>query len=167
MSIFLAVVPLILSTVAILASLHAFRTTHRTNLRPTLIFENSLREKSDKTVWCVENVGRGPAINVIMACADMNFLWKEEENILLPALSVGQQQHLDLLSVAWAFCAVYSDVDGRFYTTVCRENRNTVSLGNRYPNLTAKRYHYELLLHKNEISRALRGVSNLFHKFIA
>ena len=136
--------PVALSAVAIFVSFYAFRMTHWTSLRPILIFANIRREGPGHR-WIVENVGQGPAINIILCCANHDCRWKDEENTLMPALPVGQQIALGFFSRAGAFCAIYSDVAGYHYTTVCMDNSNKITTRNLYPDVSHKRGYYQVI----------------------
>src|SRR5215471_18038718 len=60
----LALIPVIVSVIAIIVANRAVTRS----LRPVLVFVCEVRDK----VWCVQNVGTGPALDVLVAEKDRN-----------------------------------------------------------------------------------------------
>jgi hypothetical protein len=135
---------LILSLVAIGVTYYSFRATHRTSVQPMLVFSNTGKDDRGTDVWFVENVGNGAAVNVVLTGGDTKLNWNKNEVALIPALARGNRMRLGWITSLGALLASYSDVFGRHYTSVCVGNRNTISKGNRYPELEPKWFQYQL-----------------------
>ena len=145
----IATFSLILSVLAIGVSYYSFRKTHKTSIQPILVFINEGRDESGNSYWSVENMGNGPAMNVLITGGNHNLSWNNDETVLLSAIQRGVRRKVGWIHSLAALVATYSDAFGREYTTVCVDNRNRVSDGNRYPSLKPTRYQWQLT--KNEI----------------
>jgi len=97
---------------------HSCRQSSRTRgLRPVLVFVCEVRDK----VWCVQNVGTGPALDVVVAEKDRNEqLWARFKR--LPPLPKGGK--IQLRSAPSFFAVTYHDAENHAYSTICSGYRN-------------------------------------------
>jgi hypothetical protein len=138
MDITIAVLALLFSAIAVTVSVYSFKRTHKTSIKPVLAFSNDIERQPEKTSWYVQNVGNGPALNVIVGSGTKDGDWDPTKCVLLPALSVNARVQLDWLWAPMALIAIYSDSFGATYTTICVGNRNRVVESNLHPHLKAK-----------------------------
>jgi hypothetical protein len=124
---------LAVSLAAVAVSYYCFRLALRRSVKPVLVFSHEGQGKDDKSVWHVENVGNGPAINVILAGRNVERQWKQ--SLILPALATGSRFRLTWITHTGALVAIYSDSSGGMYTTECFDSRNRIFAGNRFPGL--------------------------------
>ncbi len=54
-----------------------------------LVFMNDGKDDSGKSYWYVENVGNGPALNVLVTGGNTKLEWSKEEAVLLSAIARG------------------------------------------------------------------------------
>jgi hypothetical protein len=93
------------------------------------------RHESGTAYYKLENLGAGPALNVLVTGGTDESHWSAEETILMPAISQGGRKHLGWLRSQRAIVATYSDILGNEYTTLATSNRQHISRRNRYPAL--------------------------------
>jgi hypothetical protein len=105
---------------------YAFHRSLRSATRPVLIFSLA----SDFR-WKVENVGTGPAINIVVGDADSQGRFINVINCY--PLAAGSARELAWIGVCWKLAAVYPDVFGATFTTICQGNRNSVVTRNEFP----------------------------------
>jgi hypothetical protein len=103
----------------------------RTQIRPVIVM---LYEAS--TGWCIENVGNGPALNVIVSVkADRNLKWPDP--VRVPPVAANGSFALEWLRRldlrADSIGVYYEDFSGNQYSSVCTENLTTVSDGRAFP----------------------------------
>ena len=130
---------LLVSVFAMALSFYAFRTNHRTGIQPMLVFYS----KGKNTKWHIKNVGNGPAINVLITGGDVHLRWQKEENVMLSAIPIGDERRLAWINSLGSLLAVYSDVYGNEYTSVCVHNRNKITGKNLFKDLKPKKYEWE------------------------
>lgn len=129
-----------MSVAALGFSLYSFRRGRIAENRPILIFSNAEYIPGMKTTWTVENVGKGPAINVLLGALDSERRWDDSEWTQIPALPVGKPERLNAFKRGYGFVAYYQDALGNNYRSHCEENTNTIN--ENYPrprNIAAKR----------------------------
>lgn len=114
------------------------------NIRPILVFYNTRKGRSNKNQWVVKNVGNSPAINVIISCASSKFDWIEKDTVLFPALTQNEIKVLSWTTKHGALVSIYSDIENSEFTTVCKDNKNSISKSNEYPDLQPGKYAYQL-----------------------
>jgi hypothetical protein len=119
-------------TISILALLVAYfsnRGSVRAASRPILIFSMVSTFK-----WQVQNVGTGPAINVVVADCHPG----GRTDSVTDCYPIASGGHLDLawIRAGWELKAIYTDVFGRAYSTLCA-GKNTVFEGDEFPYLIA------------------------------
>lgn len=148
---------IILSAIAITVSIYTFRRTHKTSIKPVLIFSNDIESPADTTSWYLQNVGIGPALNVIVGSGEKEGVWEAENFVLLPALSVQGRVHLDWVRAPKALVATYSDSFGQNYTSICVGNRNRVVELNLYPSLSTETSLHQLRKHRTSIKSSTQS----------
>lgn len=144
MSIFFSSMSLIISLIAVLITLLIFRKTQKSSIRPYIVFFNSEKGMGDKTSWCIENVGNGPALNILIAGGTNQFEWNHEDITLLPAMTCNISKRLQWVKLHGALLATYTDICGREYTSICVHNKHTITEGNSFPNLEPRKFGYQI-----------------------
>jgi len=143
-----AIFALLVSAIAITVSVYTFKRTHKTSIKPVLVFSNDIESPAERTSWYVQNVGNGPALNVMVGSGEKEGDWEAENSVLLPALSVQGRVHLDWIRAPKALVATYSDSFRQDYTSICAGNRNRVVESNLYPSLNTKMSLHQLRKHR-------------------
>jgi hypothetical protein len=120
---------LIVASVALLVGLTSALITWYWNKRnqvvsvmPVLVFT---RRVSD--VWSIENVGKGPALNVVMRETDG--AGKVAQVVSIYPISANSQLDLPWLKSAQTLAARYSDIDGHWYWSECTQDQTTRGRG--------------------------------------
>ena len=114
----LALIPVIVSVIAIIVANRAVTRS----LRPVLVFVCEVRDK----VWCVQNVGTGPALDVLVAEKDRNEEpWARFKR--LPPLP--KDGKIQLRSAPSFFAVTYHDAENHAYSTICSGYRNRLQKG--------------------------------------
>lgn len=139
---------LIVSVIAITVSVYTFKRIHKTSIKPVLVFSNDIESPAERTSWYVQNVGNGPALNVMVGSGKKEGDWEAANSVLLPALSIQGRVHLDWIRAPKALVATYSDSFGQNYTSICVGNRNRVVESNLYPSLNNKTSLHQLRKHR-------------------
>lgn len=114
----------------------------RSHLQPVMVFY-----RLGDPLWRLKNVGNGPAINVLVTGGKTPQSWNQNTSGLFSAIAPGQELLLNWIKTPTdtrKLCAIYGDVAGRKYTSVCAENLNEVDEGNKYPSLKPKYYQFQL-----------------------
>jgi hypothetical protein len=119
------ILSLVFSGIAICISLFIFIRTQRTNTMPVLVFV----QKSEKT-WLLQNVGVGPALIVLAA---NNVSQGKCFPILFPPISAGAFIELNIFEKDANHGAVYTDIKGNYYSSLCVKNKNEFFERNKYP----------------------------------
>ena len=132
------------SLLAVVVSYYCFRLTQQRAVRPVLVFSPEGKDDKGISVWRVENAGPGPAINVSLAAGSSDRAWDPQTALLLPALSSGAKFRLTWIQRPLCLFGIYSDSEGRTYTTTCTRNRNRIERGNQFPALQPSRFAYQL-----------------------
>ena len=81
--------------------------------------------------WGLDNVGTGPAINQTVGDRSSDFSFVS----ITTCYPLAAGERLDLLWIkgAYELAAVYTDVYGNTFSTICKGNRNRVISGNNFP----------------------------------
>lgn len=141
----ISIISIVLSVSAISITYFIFRKTHKTSVQPVIVFSNLEKEKGDNTSWIIENVGNGPALNVLIAGGTHQFDWNDEDITLIPAIGCNISRRLHWIKQKAALLATYKDIYGREYTTICVHNKHTIKEGNSFPTLKAKKFGYQII----------------------
>ncbi len=123
---FIAIASVVISIIAVVFSYYSFRRNFRASSRPVLIFSMTSTFR-----WRLDNVGTGPAINLTVGDRSSDYSFVSITNCYPLAV----RERLDLLWIkgAYELAAVYTDVYGNTFTTICKGNRNRVIDGNEFP----------------------------------
>lgn len=120
-----------LSLVAILVSLVSFSLSFfqtsissKTQVRPivVIVYDGAIG-------WIARNVGSGPALNIVVAQRASEGGWKKP--VRIPPLATSTDFHLRWLghTNTEAIGVAYEDLQGRTYTSVCRNDLSSVRDG--------------------------------------
>jgi hypothetical protein len=114
----LAWIPVLVSVIAIFVAKRAVTRS----IRPVLVFVCEVRDE----VWCIQNVGAGPALDILVAEKD-----REEQPwarfMRVPPLPKDGKIRL---RAAPSFLAVtYHDAENNAYSTICSGYRNRLQKG--------------------------------------
>jgi len=122
----LPLVALALSAISLAASIWTFTRVEKRSVRPVLVF----RVGPDAT-WVIENVGNGPAMNVLVGEQSwQNKTW--DRIIQCNPIAVRDSITLPWLREARELAATYTDVSGRRYTSWCQSHLTEVLDGNKF-----------------------------------
>src|SRR4030095_6409514 len=114
----LAWIPVLVSVIAILVARRAVTRS----VRPVLVFVCEVRDK----VWCIQNVGTGPALDILVAEKDRDEHAGSRFRRVPPLSKNGKIQ----LRSAPRFLAVtYHDAENHAYSTICSGYRNRLQKG--------------------------------------
>lgn len=133
-----------LSVLALCFSYVSFRRSHRTGIRPVLIFSNDAFDEACTTTWFVENAGNGPALNVVL-CGGVSLAELDlRDAVVIPSLAKGSKERLGFIAQRVALVAKYSDIHGAKYTSTCFDNTNRLFERDKYPRLQPKRALFQI-----------------------
>lgn len=122
----IAIISTAISLLAVVVSFYTFHRSLKASSKPVLIF--SLRSEA---LWQLQNVGNGPAVNVLVGEMNVNRDWVNITNCY--PLAAGASVPLSWLRHGVELAAVYTDVYGGSFTTHCASNWNAVSSRNEFP----------------------------------
>ena len=116
-------IPVLVSVIAIFVANRAVTRS----LRPVLVFVCEVRDK----VWCVQNVGTGPALDIVVAEKDRDEQpWARFKR--LPPLP--KNGKIQLRSAPSFFAVTYHDAENNTYSTICSGYRNRLQKGRVFVN---------------------------------
>ena len=139
----ISVVSIVISVLAVWLSYYTFRRTLKEGVRPALIFS-----RRSETLWQIQNVGNGPAISLIVVDMDRNGEWRTVANCY--PLSSGAGTTLQWVEYGYQFAAIYTDINGGFFTTHYMNGQNRLVAKNKFPALKANRDEWFLVIASNE-----------------
>jgi hypothetical protein len=114
----LAWIPVLVSVTAVIVAKRAVTRS----LRPVLVFVCEVRDK----VWCLQNVGTGPALDVLVAERDRDEQpWARFERV--PPLP--KDGKIRLRSAPSFLAVTYHDAENNAYSTICSGYRNRLQKG--------------------------------------
>lgn len=123
---FIAASSVVISLIAIVFSYYSFYRTLHAASKPVLIFSMTSTFR-----WRLDNVGTGPAINLTIG--DRSGDWSFVSITNCYPLAAGERLDLLWIKGAYELAAVYTDVYGNTFTTICNGNKNQVINGNEFP----------------------------------
>ena len=123
LKLWLPIVAIVFSVVSFSLSFWQTLQGAQSRIRPVLVFV------WDKNGWNIQNVGSGPAINVVSFRSENTEDWIKP--VLLPPLSAGSSHHLHWLGKCnvRALAATYTDFESREYTTETWDDKQDFSNG--------------------------------------
>ena len=114
----LFLIPVLVSAIAILVAKRAVTRS----IRPVLVFVCEVRDE----VWRVQNVGRGPALDVVVAEKDRDDQpWARFRRV--PPLP--RDGEVRLRSAPSFLAVTYHDAENNAYSTICTGYRNRLQKG--------------------------------------
>jgi len=114
----LAWIPVLVSVFAILVAKRAVTRS----IRPVLVFVCEVRDE----VWCVQNVGAGPALDIVVAEKDGDEQpWARFMRV--PPLT--RDGKIRLRSAPRFLAVTYHDAENNAYSTICTGYRNRLQKG--------------------------------------
>ena len=138
MELFISLVSAVFSAAAVAVAYYSFRRGQEAAVTPTLVFS-----RRHATLWQIENVGSGPAVSLIIGDRSKDGTWKQVVNCY--PIAAGAAVELPWLRYGDQYGAVYTDVNGRTFTTICSNNRNKISKRNGFPDWQPKSNEWDLL----------------------
>jgi hypothetical protein len=120
------IVSLSLSGIAIIFSVSTFFRKQKTDTMPVLVFV-----RQSEMVWLLQNVGKGPAITVKVS--DKNSQGKWDDGTLFSPIAAGASLKLDTLEKDTDYRAVYTDIKGSIYSSLCIKNINEFFEKDKFP----------------------------------
>lgn len=127
----IAILSVGISLIAVVFSYYSFRRTLHASTKPVLIFSMTSTFR-----WRLDNVGTGPAINLTVGDRSSDYSFVSITNCY--PLAAGERLDLLWIKGAYELAAVYTDVYGNTFTTLCNGNRNRVVSGNEFPDWKPK-----------------------------
>lgn len=106
----------------------SYRRSRVTSVQPVLVFTYDSR-----TGWELGNVGNGAALDVLAAERPPDGDWSRRMRI--PPLAPGSRVDISPLGLPHVFelACCYCDIDGRAYTSKCKDYLTTVEKGRQLP----------------------------------
>jgi hypothetical protein len=124
---------LILSVISFALSYWQSRRGAVTNVMPVLVFVYEQNGQSGQ--WVLQNVGNGPALNIVVADkASEESAWSNP--VRLPPLPREGRFPLRVTRPKW-LAASYDDIHGHQYSATCVNNDSRVRAGRVLPNWAA------------------------------
>lgn len=124
----LSIFALVVSTVSFFISYRHSRATFIADIKPILVVAYDYG-------WTLRNIGRGPAMNIIIATKDQEGKWVHPHR--LPALASEAGLRLPFLSSSFPLAGIgvsYNDFKNRPYTSIYEKDHLTQILdGNSFP----------------------------------
>jgi len=126
------------ATVAWLVSLYSYRR----NVRPVLVFT-----KRGQSTWHLENVGSGPAVNVLVSDSGKKGEWIAATRYH----SIGVKDRAELFGINYAdsLGAKYSDINGKWYSSICIDSETTIYRKDVLPKWEAIFTEHDLSSHRS------------------
>lgn len=123
------VASLIVSFMALGLSYYSFRKTQRASIMPVLVFS---RVSSNR--WQLVNVGQGPAISIVVGDKTQQGDWGSRVRYF--PISAGAAVDVDSIHDGDQLVAVYTDIRGNAYSSICSSSENRFCESNEFPDLT-------------------------------
>jgi hypothetical protein len=129
---YISIIAVVVSVTSIIISYTTSRRAAITGMQPVLVFVFNRAAG-----WALENVGSGPALNIVYTVKDPQKGWSLPTR--LPPLSKsGILQRLPSSPVpAAALGCLYTDIQGRTYTSIMENNQTRVSDRSPFPDWKA------------------------------
>lgn len=144
MKLSLSLLSVLVAGIALIFSYISFRRSHRTSIQPILIFGNDICDDNNVTTWYVENVGNGPAMNVLL-CGGVSMDGIDKDKaVIIPAMAKGAKERLNFLTKRSVLVATYCDVFGGKYTSTCTDSENAFFEKNLFPGIIPSRALYQI-----------------------
>ena|SRR5262245_38988716 len=124
----LSIAALIVSVMSLAISFWNTRKSAITGIKPILIFVYD-GEKG----WQIQNIGNGPALNIIVAQKRVGAEWFNP--VRIPPISKGSEFHLNWLGHVndTGLGATYTDFQDRSYSSTCSNDLSRIFEGHKLP----------------------------------
>jgi hypothetical protein len=132
-----AVISVVFSLVAIGVSLYTYAKNKKKDVIPVLIFS-----RRSATNWQIENVGKGPALNVIVGDGKDDGTWPTIAKLY--PIAAGGKADLAWLQHALKLGAKYTNIWGEKYSTTCEHDVNKFSQNYLFSETAINRREWEL-----------------------
>jgi hypothetical protein len=106
-----------------------YRKTQRASIMPVLVFVRIAVNQ-----WELANVGQGPALSIVVGDKSQSGKWGNKVRYF--PIAAGASVDVDSLQHCDQLVAVYADIRGNAYSSVCSASENYFSLSNEFPDLT-------------------------------
>ncbi len=125
----------LLSTTAVVVSIISFifsfslsRDVAVSQIRPAIVFLYD-----GGSGWSMQNIGNGPALNIIIAKRQTSGDWFEP--VRVPPVAAGAGVALDWIghSNIRTLGAIYQDFEGRYYSSFCQDDLSSAYEGRQLP----------------------------------
>lgn len=120
-----------------------FNLQYDISLKPILLFHNKGQNEKGIGHWMLTNVGNGPAISVTIAEKTDCSEWDSGTVHFLSSLPSNNGRIASEKKNVEALIAIYSDVNGKEYSTLCENNRNSLFTENIEPALFPNSFEYQ------------------------
>jgi len=131
------IIALVLSLIAIIVSLYTYAQNKKKDVMPVLVFS-----RRSATNWQVENVGNGPALNVVLGDGKEDGTWAIIAKLY--PIAAGARVDLPWLDYGARLGTSYADVWGEKYATMCEDDINEFSQTRFFSNIAINRREWEL-----------------------
>ena len=119
----------IVSVASLALNYFLFRKTQRASIMPVLVFVRIAANR-----WQLSNVGQGPALSIVVGDQAPDGKWGNKVRYF--PIAAGASVDVDSLQHGDKLVAVYADIRGNTYSSVCSASENKFSLSNDFPDLT-------------------------------
>src|SRR3954466_14728667 len=130
MRIFVLIASPSVAVVSLILNYLLFRKTQRASTMPVLVFARVSAKR-----WQLVNVGQGPALSIVVGDKVKNGNWANRVRYF--PIAAGAAVELDSLQDGDQFVAVYTDIRGNAYSSICSASENRFSQSNDFPDLTS------------------------------
>lgn len=116
----------IVSVTSLTISILNNRRSAITGIKPVLVFVYA-----EAKGWTIQNIGNGPAMNIIIAQKQINGVWFNP--VRIPPISKGAELTLDWLKHVndTGLGAIYTDFQDRAYSSTCANDLSRIFDGNK------------------------------------
>ena len=95
---------------------------------PVLVFA-----RLSATRWQLVNVGQGPALSIVVGDKEQSGKWANKVRYF--PIAAGAAVEVDSLQSGDQLVAVYTDIRGNSYSSICSASENRFSQANEFPDL--------------------------------
>lgn len=104
--------------------------------RPLLIYKRDVETGK----WKIKNIGNGAALNIIHSDTNDENVWDNNLDKFHSLMS-GEDFILEYPSTGKIMCAVYYDIHGKVYSSLCKDEDTKISIGeDRFKNMDKSKY---------------------------
>jgi len=119
----------LISLAALAVTCYLYRRTQRASIMPVLVFARIAERQ-----WQMVNVGQGPALSIVVGDKAQGDKWGFKVRCF--PIAAGAKVDLPWLQHGDQLVAVYTDIRGRAYSSVCGMSENRLYQSNKFLDLT-------------------------------